>query len=608
MQVVQQNVGNWGYVSPERSFEYGFGFPERGGPVVWNNVEELPLDVQYDFIIIGGGTAGSLVTARLSENPQYNILVIEAGPWHEDIFSSRVPGLLVNLRNTNVDWNYTTVPQSGLNGRRLGYPLGRMLGGSSSFNNMVYTRGSKDDWNKWANVTGDEELSWDRMFSRMLQEEHLVDPPGNQSTERHIDPAVHGRNGKLSLSAPYLNHSFNDMLIQSAEELKDEFPFKLDMNDGRPIGIAWNQFTVDANAERSSSATAYISKTGRNVHVLVNTHVTRVLPMSKDSTDFRKVEFAETPQSERRVLTAKKELILSAGAVGTPRVLLNSGIGSRRELEELGIKTLVDNPSVGKNLTDHPLIKIAFETTMPDTDFDMEAALADWKGARKGPLVVPNTLNHITWVRLPTNATPFNEDGFPDPVENMPNTPHIEMIPLQISSTPPHTAIGIPPIPHGEQCMVTLQVLLSNVNPISRGSISLRTSDPFVHPDIDFNLLGEKVDIAIMREAIRSARRLYSAPVFSGSVLGTVLPREDVTPDEDLDRYIRSMAATFAHCVGTAAMSPRGASWGVVDPDFRVKGTSGLRIVDASVLPSLPSGHTQAPVYGIAERGVVMIE
>lgn len=125
---------------------------------------------------------------------------------------------------------------------------------------------------------------------------------------------------------------------------------------------------MDANAERSSSATAYISKTGRNVHVLVNTHVTRVLPMSKDSTDFRKVEFAETPQSERRVLTAKKELILSAGAIGTPRVLLNSGIGSRRELEELGIKTLVDNPSVGKNLTDHPLMKIAFETTMPDTE------------------------------------------------------------------------------------------------------------------------------------------------------------------------------------------------------------------------------------------------
>jgi choline dehydrogenase-like flavoprotein len=177
------------------------------------------------------------------------------------------------------------------------------------------------------------------------------------------------------------------MLIQSTEELKDEFPFKLDMNDGKPIGIGeyfiivcgliwadlgifigWSQFTVDAHGARSSAATAYIAKTGTNVHVLVNTHVKRVLPTHNNHTDFRTVEFAQTPQSERRIITVKKEVILSGGVIGTPRILLNSGIRSRRELEELGIETLVGNPSVGKNLTDHPLVQIAFETTIPDTE------------------------------------------------------------------------------------------------------------------------------------------------------------------------------------------------------------------------------------------------
>lgn len=274
------------------------------------------------------------------------------------------------------------------------------------------------------------------------------------------------------------------MLIQSTEELEDEFPFKLDMNDGRPIGIGecfissvnftanfalgWGQFTVDADGERSSAATAYIMKAGRNVHVLVNTHVTRVLPIT-NSTDFRRVEYASSSQSRRIIIAAKKEVILSGGVIGTPHILLNSGIGNRRELEEVGIQTVVDNPSVGKNLTDHPVIQVAFETTIPDTElvhkpslnlsyenwlttnsYNVDTALAEWKETRRGPLALPNHLNHIIWVRLPPNATPFSKDEFADPVGNMPNSPHIEMMPLQISSHPPPTAIKMPPLPDGK--------------------------------------------------------------------------------------------------------------------------------------------------------------
>ncbi|KXN87048.1 Choline dehydrogenase, mitochondrial [Leucoagaricus sp. SymC.cos] len=554
--------------------------------VILRTPEGLNADAQYDFIIAGGGTGGAVVAARLAENPNVKVLVIEAGPSNEDIFETRPPGLDNELPRTRVDWNFTLTPQTGLNNRSTAYTRGRMLGGCSSHNGMVCTRCSQDDWNLWANITGDESLAWDNILPFMFKAEVLTSDSENQPEQGHIDPTIHGRNGRVSTSAAYSVHPFNDMLIETTKELTKEFPFKLDMNDGSPIGIAWNQFTIDHNAERSSSATAYLAKAGNNVDILVNTYVTRVLPVG-DGTDFRTVEFAADAQSPKRQLTAKKEVVVAGGIIGTPQILLSSGIGKREELEAIGIPTLLDNPSVGKNLTDQVSALMLMNTTIQNTDFDRDTALAQWNETPTGPLVLPNHLNHIIYVRLPDDAAPFIQEGFADPTAGK-NSPHIEFVFSQISAHSPATVVDVPPTPSG-------------------GSVTLKTTDAFAHPVIDFGLLSEDVDTAILREAIRTARKMYSAPVFKNSVFESLLPAANVTNDEDLDAYLRTVASPFLHGIGSAAMSPRGASWGVVDPDFRVKGAYGLRIVDASIFPTVPSGHTQVPVYGIAELASVLI-
>ncbi|KAJ3562140.1 hypothetical protein NP233_g9760 [Leucocoprinus birnbaumii] len=460
--------------------------------ILFEGPEQLPRDQHYDFIVAGGGTGGGVVAARLAENSQFRVLVIEAGP---------------------------------------------------------------------------------------------------------------SRNGRVSTSAAYSIHPFNDLLMETSNELSDEFPLKLDMNDGSPIGIAWNQFTIDHNAERSSSATAYLANTGENVHILVNTYVTRVLPAGENGTDFRMVEFSANSASPRKRLTARKEVIVSGGVIGTPQILLNSGIGNQEELQALGISVLVRNPSVGKNFTDQVSALMLMNTTIRDTDFDRDAALTEWNETRTGPLVLPNHLNHIVYVRLPEDAPPFSKGGFQDPTAGK-HSPHIEYVFSQISTHPPATVVDVPPTPSD---VTTIQFLAVNLHPVSRGSVSLNSSDPFAHPVIDLGLLSEDLDIAILREAVRSARRMYSAPAFEGFVSQSILPAANVTSDEDLDAYLRTVASPFLHGVGSAAMSPPNASWGVVDPDFRVKGTSGLRVVDASIFPTVPSGHTQVPVYGIAELASALI-
>ncbi|KXN84009.1 Choline dehydrogenase, mitochondrial [Leucoagaricus sp. SymC.cos] len=577
------------------------------GAVFFQGLDDLPQDVGYDFIVAGGGTGGGVVAGRLAENPNWRVLVVEAGPSNTDISATITPGLITELTHTRVDWNYTTTTQPGANGRNANYTRAKMLGGCSSHNGMVYTRGARADWDGWAEATGDEGLKWDNMLPLFFKNEHLVTDSENQTQVGHLDPKEHGHNGNVFVTTPFTVHPINDMMLQATKELPNEFPFVLDFNAGRPIGIAWNQFTIDSHAQRSSSATAYVEISKDNLHVLLNTYVTRVVPVG-NGTNFRRIEIAASAQSERRQLTANKEVILSGGMIGSPQILLNSGIGKRDELEALGIETLVDNPGVGKNLTDQVYTIMLFNTTLPNTEsvlrerqvqyenaymdnysFDMDTALAEWNTTRTGPLTLPGHLkNQILGIRLPDNVVPFSQHGFHDPSPG-PTAPHIELYHSQISHSTPATIGGTVPIPP------------------DRGSITLSSSDPFAYPNIDFGLLSEDVDVAIMREAIRSARRLYEAPVFKDSVFGSVYPASNITSDEDLDTFIRGVAGPYEHGCCSAQMSPRGARWGVVDPDFRVKGTTGLRVVDASVMPTVPSGHTQAVVYGFAERASLLI-
>ncbi|KAJ3558043.1 hypothetical protein NP233_g11590 [Leucocoprinus birnbaumii] len=576
------------------------------GVVFYDSPDQLPGDVEYDFIIAGGGNGGGVVAARLAENPKWKVLVIEAGPSNEDIFASKVPGLEVQVvLNPLLDWNYTTTPQPNADNHTAGYYRGKILGGCSSHNGLGHTRGSRDDWDHFAEITGQEGFKWDHMLRTMIAGEHYVNDSANLPQHNHFDPSVHGYHGKLFVSAPYTIHPLNDLFLQVPKELPDEFPFVLDVNGGTPVGISWAQFSEDHQGTRSSSATAYIETSHDNLHVLLNTYVTHVLPVQNSTSasklpDFRGIEFAADEQAPRKTIYAKKEIIVSGGIIGTPQILLNSGIGNRSELAVFGIETIVDNPSVGKNFTDQVSVNVMFNTTLPNTEGDLDEALAQWNKTHTGPLVMPGPLkNQIVWVHLsedsPAFSAPYN---YPDPSPGK-NAPHIEVYTNQISATPFPVTGQIPPGLNGTN---TVQLSVVNLHPFSRGSITLSSSSPFAAPIIDPGLLSSPADIAILREGIRSAQRLFSAPVFSSSVFDILYPPANIaSSDEALEAHIRSDAGPYLHGGCSAMMTPKGASWGVVDPDFSVKGTSGLRVVDASVLPGLPSGHTQASVYGLSE-------
>ncbi|KAJ7881410.1 aryl-alcohol-oxidase from pleurotus Eryingii [Mycena leptocephala] len=548
------------------------------------------LSPTYDFVVVGGGTAGNVVANRLSENEDYSILVVEAGGSNENVLDIMVPFYCTRATpNTPQDWNYTTTTQPGLNGRSIPYPRGFVLGGSSSVNSMAYTRGSKDDYDRYARVSGDEGWSWDSLIPYIRKTEQFH-PPTGQNTSEQFDPAV------MSAGFP---RDTDARVFETTSDLNHEFPFNIDMNSGTPLGIGWSQWSIN-NGSRSSSATSYLAPryiTRPNLHVVLNTRVTRIL---QSGPHIQTVEFASSAEvgPDRFYVTATKEVILSAGSIGTPHILMHSGIGDSQSLASIGITPVHNLPSVGKNLTDHPFLRTSWQVNSTKTfdDAERNATLAseqleEWSTTKTGPLI-DSTTSQIGWLRLQKNSSLLQH--FPDPSAG-PLSPHFELLFT-------NGIVGIPP-PTGNYFTISLGV----VSPTSRGSITVNSTNPFDAPLINPNLLGSELDISIMREAIRSAQRFVGAPTLADYILAPISVN-DTASDTELDAFIRDHATTLDHPVGTAAMSAVDADYGVVDPDLRVKGLHGLRVVDASVFPFIPAAHTQAAVYLFAERAADLIK
>ncbi|KAJ7586731.1 hypothetical protein C8J56DRAFT_1014658 [Mycena floridula] len=565
--------------------------------VVYETVQDLPLNHKYDFIIVGGGSAGNVIANRLSEDPRTSVLVLEAGGSDKNILVTQVPFYCSRLPTSQYTWNYTTAPMPGLNGRSLVYPRGFLLGGSSSINYMGYTRGSSDDYDRYAKVTGDQGWSWKNLQRYIRKSERFVQPVDHHNTTGEYNPAVHGYHGVNTVSLPGFPHATDAKIMETTQELSDEFPYNEDTNSGFALGIGWVQYTIKDGA-RSSSSTSYLAPKYRNrpnLHIVLNARVTRVLGTKSI---FNQVEFTQDGGASFLSLKAEKEILLSAGVIGTPSILMHSGIGDETALTSLGIKALVHLPSVGKNLTEHPVIANhwfvnstdTFETINRDATVE-NAALKRWNDSHTGPLV-SGLLGWMGWFRLPSDSPVFADitDGHPSAG---PNSGHYELI---VSNGLTRT----PSPPTGN----FLGLSIVNVSPLSRGSITIKSSNPLDPPVIDPGLLMDQRDVAVLREGFIASRRFTAASAWAGYLINPV----NNVSDEDLDDFIRNNVAAIYHPVGTAAMSSKDATYGVVDPDLKVKTVKGLRIVDASILPFVPAAHTQAATYIIAEHGSDLIK
>ncbi|KAF6755677.1 hypothetical protein DFP72DRAFT_1008635 [Ephemerocybe angulata] len=561
--------------------------PHLVDAALYQNLDALPTNVKpFDFIVAGGGTAGSVLASRLSENRDFNVLLIEAGNDTVGVIELEVPAWASKRNDTEFNWRFESEPMPGLNNRTLAIPRGRGLGGSSAINAMAYTRGSADDYDNWGRVTGDSRWGWNALWPYIQRHERWTPPAGGRDPTGQFDPKVHGYEGNTQTSLVWAEPSDFDLRVRTNGLLqKKEFPNVLDLNAGKPIGATWLQSTI-GNGERCSAAKGYLTPSVRerpNLTIVLNTYITRVLPSkSSNKLDIRTVEIAPRDGGARRTLTASKELILSAGVIGSPQILLNSGIGNKADLTALGIPSVLDVPDVGQGITEHVSIAASFGTVpLNQTTIDDATALAMWQQNRTGPLTERFTSHQLLWFRLPSDTPLFKQ--YKD-ASTGPTSPQFEW--------------GLDATGGG-----TL-VLLS---PYSRGSLKLRSNDPFAKPRIDYNLLSHPYDLAALKEGLRALKRYYSGPAWDGYITGFKGPDPDILSDAEFEKTIRDTAFTTLHPVGSAQMSPRNSKRGVVDSELRLKSASGLRIVDASVFPYVPAAHSQAPVYILAERAVDLI-
>ncbi|KAF7300098.1 Aryl-alcohol oxidase-like protein [Mycena kentingensis (nom. inval.)] len=548
---------------------------------------------KYDFIVVGAGVGGSTVAARLSEKASVNVLLIEAGGLDNatSVFETiYVPLMAGTGSGGELDWQYTTAPQAGLNGRTLPYPRGKVLGGSSAINGMIYWRGSADEYNRIATVSGESGWKWSNLKSYMLKNEKHTAPWNNRFNVGEYDPAWHGSGPLLTGLTPE-PFELDKRVVATA---KANATFNLDVNSGNGVGVTWLGTTV-GNGMRSTAASAYLHpavNARSNFDILINTQATKLVQTA--SKTFRGVTVAQSASGKAYTLTATKEVILSAGSIGTPQLLMLSGIGPRSQLSSLGISTVLDVPDVGKNLQDQTILALQWQVnsgieTLSSflsnaTAFGL--AISDWETNGHTGFAAGNTVvNTISYSRLPSSAPILKTIGT-DPAAG-PTSPHFQLAFMNFFY--PNPGQTTPAGNYNSICIVL-------ASPTSRGSLNITSSSAFTYPSINPNILTTDFDIKATIAGARAAAGILR------------LPAAALASDAALEAYIRKYTNSLEHPTSTARISKNSDKTGVVGPRLLVKGVTGLRVVDASVLPAAPASFPQGEIYVLAERAADFIK
>jgi choline dehydrogenase len=531
---------------------------------------------EYDYIIIGGGTAGCLLANRLTRRKDTTVLLIEAGG-RDDYLWIHIPvGYLHCIGNARTDWLFNTEPDAGLGGRALIYPRGKVLGGSSSINGMIYMRGQRGDYDHWAELTGDDSWRWDKVLPLFMKSE---DHHGGASD-------THGAGGEWRVEKQRLSWKILDSFRDAAEQAG--IPKVDDFNRGDNAGSSY--FEVNQRRGiRLNTAKAFLRPAGKreNLTIMTGCHVERLLI---DDTDNGKVCRGVQFTGGARAFTAvaHRETLLAAGAIGSPQILQLSGIGPAAHLQHHGIAPLVDAPGVGENLQDHLQLRMVYKVTGAKT---LNTSAAGWFGKMK------IGLEYALFQSGPMSMAPSQLGAFArsDAGQATPNLQyHVQPLSLEKFGDPLH---GFP----------AFTASVCNLRPTSRGHVRIASNDSYAAPRITPNYLSTLDDRKTAAAALALTRRIVAAPALAKYRPEEYKPGPQYNTEDELAEAAGMIGTTIFHPVGTCKMGRADDPLAVVDSQLRVKGVGRLRVVDASVMPTITSGNTNSPTLMIAEKAAQLL-